>query len=263
MSATPKSDWAPDLYLRFEDERTRPARDLLERVPLASPKRVVDIGCGPGNSTELLAERWPDADILGLDTSPAMIAAARQRLPDCRFELADIATWVPAEAPDVIFANAVLQWVPDHRQLLPRLLASLAPGGVLAIQMPDNLGEPSHAAMRETAREPAFAAITAEAAGARTTLPPLPDTYDALAAEAAAVDVWRTHYHHRMEDPAAIVEWLKATGLRPFLDALPADLRPAFLASYEARIDAAYPRRSDGRRLLAFPRIFIVAQRTA
>ena len=256
-----KSDWAPALYLRFEDERTRPARDLLERVPLASPKRVVDIGCGPGNSTELLAERWPEAEILGLDTSPAMIEAAKKRLPNCRFELADVSSWTPAEAPDVIFGNAVLQWVPDHKTLLPRLLASLAPGGVLAIQMPDNLGERSHAAMRETAAEPEFAAYTAEAAGARTTLPPLPDTYDDLAAEADNVDVWRTIYHHRMDDPAAIVEWLKATGLRPFLDALPAELRPDFLQSYEAKIDAAYPLRSDGRRLLAFPRVFMVAQR--
>ena len=256
-----KSDWAPALYLRFEDERTRPARDLLERVPLSSPKRVVDIGCGPGNSTELLSERWPDADILGIDTSPAMIEAARKRLPSHRFELADIATWTPAEAPDVIFANAVLQWVPGHQQLLPRLLASLAPGGVLAIQMPDNLDEPSHASMRETAAEPAFSAYMAAVAGSRTTLPPLPDTYDDLAANSDNVDVWRTTYHHRMDDPAAIVEWLKATGLRPFLDALPAELRPSFLESYEAKIDAAYPPRSDGRRLLAFPRVFIVALR--
>lgn len=258
---TPKSDWAPALYLRFEEERTRPARDLLDRILLPNPRRVVDLGCGPGNSTELLARRWPDAEILGLDTSPAMIEAARQRLPECRFEIADISAWSPEEAPDVIFANAILQWVPDHQQLLPRLLASLAPGGVLAIQMPDNLGEPSHVAMRDTAAEPALEAYTTAAAGARTTLPPLPVTYDDLAADADLVDVWRTIYHHRMDDPAAIVEWLKATGLRPFLDSLPPEMRPAFLESYEAKIDAAYPQRSDGRRLLAFPRIFIVAQR--
>ncbi|GGD32488.1 trans-aconitate 2-methyltransferase [Aureimonas glaciei] len=258
-SATTPTDWQPDLYRRFEDERTRPARDLLTRVPPAGVKRAVDIGCGPGNSTELLVERWPAADILGLDSSPAMIAAARQRLPALRFAEADVAAWTPDAPPDLIFANAVLQWVPDHAALLPRLFAALAPRGTLAIQMPDNLGEPSHVAMRDTAAEEDFAPHMGDVTQARTRLPSLDAYYDMLAATAVAVDVWRTTYHHPMDDAAAIVEWLKATGLRPFLDVLPEALRPLFLARYQARIDAAYPPRADGKRLLAFPRVFIVA----
>jgi len=255
------SDWNPALYTRFEDERTRPAAELLARVRLQTAKRVVDLGCGPGNSTELLVERFASAEVVGVDNSPSMLDAARQRLPGVRFELADIAGWQPAPAPDLLYANAVLQWVGGHAQLLPRLVNSLAPGGVLAVQMPDNLGEPSHAAMRETAAEPRFAAHLRAVAAMRTQLLSADETYDLLA-PLAEVDLWRTTYHHRMDDAAAIVSWLRATGLRPFLDGLPGEsLREDFLAAYRQRIEAAYPPRADGHRLLAFPRLFVVAQR--
>ena len=145
------SDWNPALYSRFEDERTRPAAELLARVPLDAPRNVVDLGCGPGNSTELLVARFPMARIVGTDSSQAMLATARQRLPQLSFEQGDIAEWSPAEPVDLAYANASLQWVSDHQRLLPRLLSALAPGGVLAVQMPDNLDEPSHRLMRETA----------------------------------------------------------------------------------------------------------------
>ena len=253
------ADWNASLYLRFADERTRPARDLLARVPAERVARAVDLGCGPGNSTELIVERWPEAAVTGIDTSDDMLAAARKRLPDARFEKADVTTW-RADAPvDLLFANAVLQWVPDHPQLLPALLGQLAPGGALAIQMPDNLDQQSHALMRATATEPAFAAKLARVAAGRDRLPIAQSYYDSLVGAAATVDVWRTTYYHALADAAAIVDWVKATGLRPFLDPLGPAEREAFLASYLAKIAQAYPPRADGKVLLAFPRLFIVA----
>jgi trans-aconitate 2-methyltransferase len=255
------ADWNPALYRRFEDERTRPAAELLARVELAAPRRVVDLGCGPGNSTQLLVERFPDAAVLGTDNSPAMIAAARERLPRVGFELSDIEQWQPEEAPDLVYANASLQWIPDHERLLPRLFATLAPGGVLAVQMPDNLDEPSHRLMRETAAEPRFAASIGEADKLRARILAAERYYDLLAPEADAVDVWRTCYHHRMGSAADIVQWLRSTGLKPFVEALPEALQPQYLAEYERRIAQDYPERADGRRLLAFPRLFIVARR--
>jgi trans-aconitate 2-methyltransferase len=252
-------DWSPERYLRFEDERTRAARDLLAQVPLASASRIVDVGCGPGNSTELLAARFPTAEVAGLDNSPAMLAEARQRLPALRFEAADAATWVPEPDVDLVYANATYQWVPRHLEQLPRVLSALPESGFLAVQMPDNVGEPTHRLMAETA---AALGLAARLAGAeRAPLPPPGAYYDALKPHAAAVDVWRTTYHHVLADAAAIVDFVRATGLRPFLDPLSELERDAFLADYTARIDAAYPVRTDDRRLLAFPRLFIVARR--
>jgi trans-aconitate 2-methyltransferase len=255
------SDWNPALYRRFEDERTRPARDLLARVPPAGCSLAYDLGCGPGNSTELIVERFPGARVVGLDNSPAMIDSAKKRLPQVEFELADVGTWVPPQAPDLIYSNATLQWVPGHESLIPRLFSLLAPGGVLAVQMPDNMGEASHMAMDEIARSPAYS-FSADPRGMRARLLGVDGYYDVLAGVADKVDVWRTAYQHPMASPAAIVEWLRATGLRPYLDLLPDDAqRTAFVAEYEKRMDAAYPARSDGRRLLAFPRLFFVARR--
>jgi trans-aconitate 2-methyltransferase len=255
------SDWNPALYARFETERTRPAAELLARVELqASARAVVDLGCGPGNSTELLARRFPAARIVGIDTSAAMLASARQRLPAASFEHGDIADWSPAAPVDVVFANAALQWLPDHARLIPRLASALAQGGVLAVQMPDNLDEPSHALMREVAADGRFAPSIGEPAQRRSRILPAHQYYDLLAPQ-ADVDVWRTAYYHRMDDAAAIVQWLRATGLQPFLEPLASGLRESFLAEYERRIDAAYPVRADGTRLLKFPRLFIVARR--
>jgi len=253
--------WDPDLYRRFEDERTRPARDLLAQVTLRRAAHIVDLGCGPGNSTELLVERFADATTIGTDSSEAMLESARKRLPQCRFELSDVGSWQASVAPDLIFANAVLQWVPGHDQLFPRLLSALAPGGELAVQMPDNLSEPTHHLMREVARVGPWASALGGALQARALLPPADTYYDLLASHARTVDIWRTTYFHSLASPADIVVWLRATGLRPFVDPLPDTQRAAFLAEYEARIDEAYPARADGKRLLAFPRLFIVARR--
>ena len=255
------ADWNPALYLRFEDERTRPAHDLLARVPLASPARVVDLGCGPGNSTELLLQRFPSASVLGMDSSAAMVEQARQRLPQCQLELGDVSTWRPSAAPDVLFANALLQWVLKHDALFPRLFSLLAPGGVLAVQMPDNLEQPSHRLMREVAADGPWAATIGDASRLRAAVLPAERYYDLLAPAAKQVEIWRTEYLHKMSSARAIVDWLRATGLRPFLEPLSDEQRAAFLAEYERRIALAYPVRTDGHLLFPFPRLFIVAQR--
>ena len=256
----PGDGWNPELYRRFERERTRPARDLLAGVMRPDPATVADLGCGPGNSTELLAERFPGADLTGLDTSEAMLVQARARLPQARFAPADIASWQPVSPHDLIYANAALQWVPDHPSLVPRLFGLLAPGGVLAFQVPDNRDEPSHRLMRQVAAAGRWAAKLAQAAE-RVRVLPAAAYYDLLAPLAARVEVWRTVYYHRMDDAAAIVDWVRSTGLQPFLAPLDESERAAFLADYQAAIAEAYPVRADGKRLLLFPRLFVVADK--
>jgi len=255
------ADWNPGQYLKFEDERTRPSQDLLRRVPLAQAGRCVDLGCGPGNSTALLVERFPRAAIIGVDTSPGMIAKARERLPALTFEQADISVWQPGEGVDLIFANAVLQWVPDHPNLLPRLASILNPGGCLAVQMPNNQEEPSHRLMRAVARAESWAGKLGSATAARETIGSFEDYYGWLLGAGCQVDIWQTTYVHPLDGAAAIVEWFKSTALKPFLDPLSPDETSAFLARYEADIAEAYPAQADGKVLLRFPRLFFVAQR--
>lgn len=252
--------WSAAQYVRFEDERNRPIHDLLAALPLETAATAVDIGCGPGNSTELLRRRFPMARVQGLDSSPDMIAAARKRLPDMDFSVADIADWRGEDRFDVILANAVLQWLPDHAALLPRLVRRLTGGGVLAVQVPDNLDEPAHVAMRETAAAGPWAAKLADAGTARARHG-AGWYYERLSPLVARVDIWRTTYYHRLADAAAIVEWFKGTGLRPFLDPLTPAEREAYLARYLEAVDRAYPPLADGGVLLPFPRLFFIAAR--
>ena len=249
--------WSPGQYTKFEDERTRPARDLLAAVP-GGAGCAVDLGCGPGNSTELLAARWPGARVSGVDSSPDMVAEARRRLPGLAFELADIAAWQPAGPCDVIFANAVLQWLPDHARLLPRLVQQLRPGGSLAVQMPDNLDQPSHTLMQQ---DGPWRARLEAVAGVRSAISSPSWYYGLLRPQCGRVDVWRTTYHHPLDGADGIVEWFKGSGLRPFLAALQADEREPYLQRYRAALAEAYPVQPDGTALLAFPRLFIVATR--
>ena len=254
-------DWSASQYLQFEGERTRPALDLLNAVPTPQPRRIVDLGCGPANSTELLARRYPAARVAGLDTSPDMIRAARERLPGVEFALADITSWQPDTPWDLIFANAVLQWLPGHATLLPRLASALSAGGSLAIQMPDNLDEPSHALMRVVAAEGPWAPKLASAAAARARLGSAAEHYALLEPICRRVDIWRTTYHHPLEGSASIIEWLRGSGLRPFLAPLDEVERAGFLERYRERLKHAYPALPDGKVLLAFPRLFVVATR--
>jgi trans-aconitate 2-methyltransferase len=253
--------WSAAQYVKFEHERTRPVRDLVARIPNAEVLSAADIGCGPGNSTEVMRERYPQARIVGLDSSTDMIEAARKRLPDIGFEVADIREWRPMEPLDVILANAVLQWVPDHETLFPALIAKLGPGGTLAVQMPDNLDEPSHRLMGEVANEGPWTAKLKDAGAARAERRPADWYFRLLRPHAHHVDIWRTTYFHPLAGAHAVLEWLKGTGLRPFLDPLEKSEREAFLARYEETIAKAYPAEADGTVLLPFPRLFVVAAR--
>ena len=254
--------WSAKQYVAFEEERTRPVRDLLAALPPIDARSAIDLGCGPGNSTQVLAERYPQAHIAGIDSSPDMIEAARRRLPNVRFT-ADRVQDFKLQGPfDVILANAVLQWVPDHAALLPDLIGKLALNGGLAVQMPDNLDTPAHQLMREIAQDGAWRGKLADAAAARAPLAAMNWYYDLLRPLSAKVDLWRTTYYHSLSGgAAAIVEWFKGSGLRPFIEPLSDAERSAYLKHYTAAIADAYPANADGSVLLPFPRVFMVAIR--
>jgi trans-aconitate 2-methyltransferase len=256
--------WSAAQYIAFEDQRTRPVRDLLAGVPAFDVRTAVDLGCGPGNSTEVLAGRFADARISGIDSSQDMIAAARKRLPEVDFEVSDIGAWIEASAQehfDIVLANAVLHWVPDHAALFPALSSRLTAGGVLAVQMPDNLGEPAQLLMREIAADGPWSRKLTAGGEPRVALQSASWYYQMLRSACAHVDVWRTTYYHSLAGEMAIVEWFKGSGLRPFLDPLDGAERSAYLARYTAAVKAAYPPLPDGSVLLPFPRLFIVARR--
>jgi trans-aconitate 2-methyltransferase len=251
------SDWRPADYLTFADERTRPARDLLAQVPLESVERAFDLGCGPGNSTALLVKRFPGAAITGIDNSPAMLEAARKACPGAGFAAGDLSDWLPEAEPQLLFSNAAFQWVPDHIAVLERLAECLPESGVLAVQMPDNLMEPSHGLMHEAAQEEQIAG----AALAREALPEPSAYYARLKPFFRRLDIWHTIYNHPLHGVNGIVSWLMTTGLRPWLDPLPEDERAAYLARYRELLRGAYPEQADGTVLLRFPRLFIVGVR--
>lgn len=252
--------WSAQQYTQFEQERTRPVRDLVAAIPTQSVQHAVDLGCGPGNSTEVLLQRYPQAQVSGLDSAEDMLQAARQRLPDVNFSLADIASWNPAQHYDVILANASLQWLDNHQTLYPHLASKLNPGGSLAVQTPDNLQEPSHVLMREIAQDPRW---RSKIGAVRH-----PERHDAqyyyslLKPLCQKVDIWRTTYFHALPNgAAAIVEMFKSTALRPYLAGLDADEQEAFLQAYTSAVTAAYPAERDGTVLLPFPRLFLLATR--
>ena len=250
--------WSSRQYRRFEDERTRPARDLVAAITLDAVQVAVDLGCGPGNSTEILAARYPTASIQGIDSAQDMIDAARERLPHVDFEVADIAHWQAPRGVEVILANASLQWLPDHARLYPHLVTQLVPGGCLAVQTPDNLSEPPH----QVAQALAASARWSDRIG-HVRHPQRHDApwyYALLKPLCTRVDVWRTTYHHPLPGHAAVVEWFKGSALQPYLAPLDEAERADFLAQYLEGIARAMPALADGTVLLPFPRLFVVAQ---
>ena len=254
--------WSAKQYVAFEDERTRPVRDLLAALPAIEARCAVDLGCGPGNSTELLAQRFPGAELSGVDSSADMIEAARKRLPQVRFETVGIEAWSAPGPFDVILANAVLQWLPDHAALLPALARRLGQGGALAIQMPNNLDGPAHRLMREIAADGPWAHKLSAAATARTALASADCYYTLLRSACGRADVWQTVYYHALSGGAgAIVEWFKGSGLRPFLDPLDAAERAAYIDRYQVALARVYPPLADGGVLLPFPRLFMIGIR--
>ena len=261
--------WDPSQYARFADHRGRPFHDLLARVGAEDPSLVVDLGCGNGPLTMTLVERWPGARVVGVDSSPQMLDAARSGDPDGRVEWvqADLATWDIAtlrDRPAVVVTNATLQWVPGHRQLLPAWVSALEPGGWFAMQVPSNFAAPSHQLMRDVAEEHP-AADRLRPGLARVGVAEPADYVEDLSGLGCDVDAWETTYQHILDPDGRqanpVLEWVRGTGLRPVLDALTdEDEREAFLAEYDARLRAAYPRRSFGV-LLPFRRVFAVAHK--
>jgi trans-aconitate 2-methyltransferase len=252
--------WDPDRYLTYADERGRPFVELLARVDTVDPDAVVDLGCGPGNLTALLVERWPGARVVGLDSSAEMIEQARATTPAVDFRVADLRDWATgADQVDVLVSNATLQWVPGHLELLPDLVARVNPGGWLAFQVPGNFDEPSHTIRSELAAQAPYAEHTA-AVEVNVPNSHAPAVYlNALRGLGCEVDAWETTYLHVLEGEDAVFAWVSGTGARPTLQALPDDLRVRFEEEFKRRLRAAYPSR-DGRVVLPFRRVFAVGQ---
>ncbi|MCW5980224.1 MAG: methyltransferase domain-containing protein [Bryobacteraceae bacterium] len=254
-------EWDAGTYLKFARERTQPAIDLARRIELHEPKRIVDLGCGPGNSTEVLRRRWPMAEIAGLDSSPAMIAEARRGYPRGTWILADARSWTAPEPFDLVFSNALFQWLPDHAALCRHLLEQVAPGGALAVQAPAHYDSPLHREILDVSRDPAWN-HRMEAARTALTRESPSFYFDVCSSLASRVDLWETTYYHVIDGPEAVLEWFRGTGLRPFLEALaPGDERLRFERMLLERYAATYPRRPGGRVLFPFKRLFFIAYR--
>ena len=250
--------WDPSQYLKFAGQRLRPAIDLLNRIDVAEPTEVYDLGAGAGNVTRLLKARWPNARITGVDESREMLEKARATAPEITWERADLATWRPPRPADVIYSNAALHWLRDHDRVLPALISTLAPGGVLAVQMPRNFSAPSHTLIADVARSGPWR----EKLEPLLRLSPVADPsfyFDLLAPRAAALDIWEIEYLQVLEGDDPVKEWVKGTWMNPLLDVLDAADGARFEKRYAELAARAYPRRADGRTLFPFRRLFIVA----
>ena len=253
--------WDAALYGRYSGERMRPALDLLNGLPQdLHPNRVIDLGCGTGEITATLKERWPKADVIGLDSAATMLANARGLSGAVTWVETDIAAWQPEQPLDLIFSNAALQWLDRHEVLFPRLMTALGKGGVLAVQMSRNFDAPSHRLMRETAEESPWRDRLRNILRAEPVMPP-ERYYDLLAPLAEEIEIWETEYLHILDGDTPVLDWVRGTGLRPLLDVLTdPDERAHFIERYQGKLANTYPRRSDGRTLFPFRRLFMVAR---
>jgi trans-aconitate 2-methyltransferase len=255
-------EWDSKQYLQFEEERTRPCRDLAHRIAVARPGKIIDLGCGPGNSTAVLAQCWPESKIIGLDSSTEMIEKARRGSLGAQWVVGTIQSWADSNTTkfDIVFSNAALQWVEDHAAIFPKLMEHVIPGGALGVQVPGNFDATAHRLMRELVASERWRSRIGSVR--EWHVHDVPFYYDALAPHAQRLDLWESEYIHVLSNSAAIVEWYKGTGLRPFLEALHSNSdRDAFIADYFKLIQQAYPPRRDGRVLFPFRRIFMIAYR--
>jgi trans-aconitate 2-methyltransferase len=252
--------WNPAAYMAFANERTRPAVELAARVPVESPRLVVDLGCGTGNSTEALAQCWPHARLIGVDSSRDMLTKARASGVKAQWIEADVAAWKSPEPASVIFSNAMFHWIDDHQPIFVRLLNTVEQGGAFAVQMPRNFDAMSHVLLRETAAQGPWAGATAPLARPKPVGEPH-EYYELLAPFARRIDIWETEYLQVLAGEDAVFNWVTGTALGPYRNALSGGMREDFLAAYRSRLSQAYPRRADGYTLFPFKRLFIVAQR--
>lgn len=251
--------WNPQQYLTFEDHRLRPALDLLGGIPLEMPKTVVDLGCGTGNVTRIIQERWPSAKVVGLDSSTEMLGKAREADSKIQWQQKAIDDWQPKQKLDVIYSNASLHWLGGHETLFPRLMSYLRLGGYLAVQMPGNFSAPTHTLVYETVRSGPWKERLEPLIKPPPVMDPT-DYYRILVPYSEQLDIWETTYIQALEGENPVAEWTKGTWLKPFLDALEEPEKAQFEAQYRRRILQAYPPGLNGKTLLPFRRIFVVAK---
>lgn len=254
------SAWNPGHYLKYGDERTRPSVDLAAAVKLHAPKVIVDLGCGPGNSTRVLRARWPEARLVGIDSSEEMIEAAKASELKAKWVVAEMSHWQPDGTVDVLFSNAALQWVPDHASLLTRLLNHVAVGGALAFQIPSSTYATVRTLIHEISTDSRWSDRLEQARRVLTMESP-EYYYDMLCEATTCLDIWETEYGHVMQDQDAIVDWISSTGLRPFLNPLEDSEKTDFIAELRRKVQQAYSTRADGKVLFPFRRTFVVAYR--
>lgn len=254
--------WNPDVYLRYEAYRTRPARDLIDQILLEVDGGIVDLGCGPGNVTKHLKDKWPARAVTGVDKSKAMLAKAKESFgtDEITWQQGDIGTWTTDEHKALVFSNAALHWVPDHERVLPQLMDAVRPGGWLAFQIPVTEQAAYQVCIRELVQSDRWAGKLAQVWMYKDPMAPEP-LYDLLTPMSTSVDIWVTDYHHVLEGDNPMVDWFLGTGLMPYLTVLDEAEKAEFLADYSERVLAAYPKNVDGKTMFLLKRIFVLAQK--